>query len=53
MAGDLLTRCDILLELRDQLALVVVVSAAVGEVLDAGERFTVVCELPCPGLRGC
>ena len=50
--GNLLACSDILLELCDQLGLVVVVAAAVGEGLDAGERLAVgVGELPCPGLR--
>ena len=52
MAGDLLTSCNILLELGDQLALVVVVAASVGEGLKAGERLAVgVGELPCPCLE--
>ena len=50
--GNLLACSDVLLELCDQLGLVVVVAAAVGEVLDAGEGLAVgVGELPCPGLR--
>lgn len=51
VACDLLTGCNILLELCNQLALVVVVSASIGKGLDARERLAVgVCELPCPGL---
>lgn len=50
-AGDLFTGGDVLLELGDQVALGVVVAAAVGEGLDAGQGLAVgVCELPSPGL---
>lgn len=52
-AGDLLAGGDVLLELGDQVALGVVVAAAFGEGLDAGERLAVgVGELPGPGLGG-
>lgn len=50
-AGDLLAGGDVLLQLRDQVGFGVVVTAALGEGLDAGERLAVgVCELPGPGL---
>jgi hypothetical protein len=50
-AGDLFTGGDVLLELGDQVALGVVVAAAVGEGVDAGEGLAVgVGELPGPGL---
>jgi hypothetical protein len=49
-AGDLFTCCDVVLELGDELRLVVVVAAAVGEGLDAGEGLAVMCQLPCPCL---
>jgi hypothetical protein len=53
VTGDLLTGCNILFELGNQLTLVVVVSASVGEGLDTRERLTLgVGELPCPCLRG-
>lgn len=52
-AGDLFAGGDVLLELGDQVGLGVVVAAAVGEGLDAGEGLAVgVCELPGPGLGG-
>jgi hypothetical protein len=51
VAGNLLTSRDIFLELGNQLALVVVVAASVGEGLEAGKRLAVgVGELPCPCL---
>lgn len=50
-AGDLFAGGDVLLQLGDQVGLGVVVAAAVGEGLDAGERLAVgVGELPGPGL---
>lgn len=50
-AGDLFSGGDVLFELGDEVALGVVVAAAVGEGLDAGEGLAVgVGELPGPGL---
>jgi hypothetical protein len=51
VTGNLRTGCDVLLELGNQLALVIVVAASVGEGLKARERFAVVGELPCPCLQ--
>ena len=51
MASDALTGGDILLELGNQLTLVVVVSASLGEGFETGKRLAVgVSELPCPCL---
>ena len=51
VAGDLFSGGDVVLELGDQVALGVVVAAAVGEGLDAGQGLAVgVGQLPGPGL---
>jgi hypothetical protein len=51
VASDALTGGDILLELGNQLTLVVVVSASLGEGFETGKRLAVgVSELPCPCL---
>ena len=50
-AGNLLARGDVFLELGNQLVLIVVVAAAIGEGLETGQRLAVgVCELPGPSL---